>query len=692
MADLGQLQVTVVFPAGTRGGAEMWQERLVSHTGRLQIRVFVLADGATAQWWRANAVPVVVIPTGRGHLELAKSIRAFAVRTRRDRPDVMVAHGVKAGIVTAVAGLASQTRTVWVRHDDSFPRLAQLVDLLTDAQISTSDQLWEGRRPRRPLLIAPAILGPAVTAGKARAALGLGSATPRLLMATRLVPYKGVDDAVVALADERAADWSLYVYGVQDAAHPHEDKRLIHLAAALGVADRFHLCASRDDIGQLAGAFEAVAILTKAVPGEHVVSESFSMIALEAMTAGVPVISVPPVSNRVGAAGIEVAPACPGQVVAALVRLGDPAVRATMGEVGRTAAAAAMTPTAGAASFAQFLADCSHRPGAGTPGTAAISVVVTVLNDEHAIRDLLPVLGAQLGPSDQLIVVDGGSRDQSADLVAEAARTDLRITLIVSPGAGISRGRNVGAAAAKHSLIACTDAGCEPQAGWLDAFRAAAGARPDAGLLTGTYQVRADTPVQRAVRACGYPQVDELAHPGLLARGYGRLLGRSFDATMPTGRSMAFTKNAWRAAGGFPEHLATGEDVTFGRAVARSYPAVLVRDACVVWEQRATLSGTLQMYYRYGRGSGHSRDTRLLGRDAARVGAYLVAAVTMARGNPAARCAAITGLAAYLSLPLERARRMPAAPQVMVLVPVIAGLRDVAKAAGAVAGCIRGPR
>ncbi|MDQ2849428.1 MAG: glycosyltransferase [Actinomycetota bacterium] len=694
MADPERLRVRVVFPAGTRGGAELWQERLVSHTERLQIQVVCLAEGHTPDWWRANAVPVRVIPTGRGPVELATSIRALAVQARQDRVEVMVAHGVKAGIVAAIAGLASQTRTVWVRHDDSFPRLARLIDRLTDGQISTSDHLWHARHPPRPLLIAPTVSGPAAPAGAAREALGLGlvPTTLRLLMATRLVPYKGVDDAVFALADPRTARWSLHVYGVQDGAYPQEGKRLTRLAAALGVADRFHLHVSRDDIGQLAGAFDAVAILTKAVPGEHVASESFSMIALEAMTAGVPVIAVAPVSSRVGAAGIGVAPGCPEQVVTALATLQDPAVRAAMAETGRTAAAAAVSPAAAAASFAQFLADCSHRPGAGTPGTAAISVVVTVLNDERGLRALLPVLGAQLRADDQLLVVDGGSRDGCTELLATAVGADPRIKVIRCPGAGISRGRNVGIEAARHPLIACTDAGCEPHPGWLDAFRAAASARPDAALFTGTYQVLAHTSVQRAVSACGYPQVDELAHPGVLVRGYGRLLGRSFDATMPTGRSMAFTTDAWRAAGGFPEHLQTGEDVTFGRAVARSFPAVLVRDACVLWEQRASLRGTLWMYYRYGQGSGHSRDAWLLGRDAARVVAYLVGAVSIARGRPAARLAVLGGAAVYLSLPVQRARRAPGAGRVIALVPFMAGLRDGAKAAGAVVGYVWGPQ
>ncbi|MDQ2850020.1 MAG: glycosyltransferase [Actinomycetota bacterium] len=692
------LNVTLVFPAATRGGAELWQERLAAHTDRLDIQVSALADGATAAWWRGQHTDVTVIPSGRGPGQLVRAAYTLASQSRGDRPDVMVAHGVKAALVTGLAGLIARTRTVWVRHDDSFPGLAHVVDRLTDGQISTSDHLSQGRTPHRPLLITPVVSGPALSRSAAHAALGTdadssadGSAL-RLLMATRLVPYKGVDDAVLALADERAAQWSLHVYGVSDAAYPDERNRLALLAETHQVTGRFHLHQARDDIGQLAAAFDAAAILTKALPGEHVRTESFSMIALEAMTAGVPVISVSPVSERIGIAGIPVEPSSPQQVADALARLQDCELSGDMARSGRAAAEAGTTPAAAASAFAQFLADTAHRPGAGTAGTTPISVVVTVLNDEHGVHELLPALRAQLQSTDQVIVVDGGSTDGTTDLVEAAAAADPRIMLIVRVGAGISQGRNIGIEAAAHALIACTDAGCEPHPGWLDAFRSAADARPDAGLLTGTYEVLADSPVERAVSACGYPQVSELAHPGVLSRGYGRLLGRAFDATMPTGRSMAFTKDAWRIAGGFPEHLATGEDVTFGRAIARHFPAILVRDACVTWEQRATLRATLRMYYRYGEGSGHSRDARLLGRDAARVAAYLFAAATIAGGRPLARGAALAGAAAYLSLPLQRASRMPQAARVMALVPVMAGLRDVVKAAGAVTGYLRGPQ
>ena len=42
---------------------------------------------------------------------------------------------------------------------------------------------------------------------------------------------------------------------------------------------------------------------------------------------------------------------------------------------------------------------------------------------------------------------------------------DPRVTVVVSPGAGISAGRNIGIERARHDLVACTDVGCEPATG-----------------------------------------------------------------------------------------------------------------------------------------------------------------------------------------------------------------------------------
>ncbi|MGQ9593265.1 MAG: glycosyltransferase, partial [Anaerolineae bacterium] len=85
-----------------------------------------------------------------------------------------------------------------------------------------------------------------------------------------------------------------------------------------------------------------------------------------------------------------------------------------------------------------------------------VSVVATVKDEGQSIRGLLDSLAAQTRPPDEVVLVDGGSQDDTvAQIQGYADRLPLRV--LVEPGANISRGRNLAIAAATGEVIA--DAG-----------------------------------------------------------------------------------------------------------------------------------------------------------------------------------------------------------------------------------------
>lgn len=686
-----RLRVAVVQAGGMLGGAERWQLHLADASDRFDFSGIALGDGPTADAWRERGWRVDVVGNPTRPAGLAPLGLDVVGALRRTAPDVVFAHGVKAALVAAPAARWLGIPVVWMRHDASFAgRITDLLDRLTDGQLSTSAWLLEDSAARNPAVLnAPRMSSP-VDRATARRELGLDG-TDRLVlgMAARLNSTKGIDDAIRALAAPEAASWDLAVAGIVDPHEPDECARLEELAIGLGVRDRVRFLGEVDEVGRVMSGFDALAVLTKPTPSVPWFREAFGMSALEAITAGVPVIGTPPVDDVFGGGGIAVGPGAPDEVARALAALADPAERARRSECAvHRSLEYADAPTA-ADRLADFLSVVAHRPGAGASDGAPLSVVTTVLNDEEGLRGLVDRLVPQLAADDEWLVVDGGSTDGTHDLIGALAERDPRVRLIVEPGAGISRGRNIGIAAAARDHIACTDAGCAPAAGWLAAYRAAVAAHPDIALFTGTYRVVADQPWERALAAVGYPRVEELARTTPLVRVYGRLLGRSFDPTMPTGRSVAFSRAAWASAEGFPEHLQTGEDVTFGRAIAAAGGrAVMVRDAEVAWEQRPTLRANLKMYRSYGAGSTNSRDVRLLGRDLARVAAYAVAAGVAARGSRRARLVTAAGGAAYLSLPLARAAAGEQSARTIAWVPVIAAARDIAKAYGAVSAAV----
>ncbi|MFD7246639.1 glycosyltransferase [Streptomyces massasporeus] len=691
------LRVTVVAPVGVMGGSELWLLSLLDATDRLAPEVVMLADGPLRDEFTRRGIPCVVRPTGASGGAVAGAAAWLTRRLRDSRPDVVLANGVKAAVVAAPAAWLAGVRCVWAKHDHSFdgPVMTSLA-ALTDACVATEAALLaDSRHPKATLVPFPAPGRDALPRDTARQELArrgvrLHRDELLLVMAARLVGYKGLDDAVTALAHPGGSRWRLAVIGPEDPAAPDEHRRLATLAEDLGVADRVDFTGWVPDAWRLLTAADAVAVLTKPY-GSGPEQESFGAVALEAMVSGVPVIATAPgpVADRMDGPGerpgITVPPAQPVEVADALCRMEDPVVRAVMGSAGRSRATSHPSAVPCAALLAQTLCEAARLPGAGLTGTAPISVLTCFWNEGEDVDRLLGLLLPQLAvDGDELVVVDDGSTDDTADRVAAWAAKDARVRLLALPHQGLSASRNAGVRAARHSLIACTDAGCDPAPDWLARLRAAWAEPNPADLLAGVYRVSGHGTLDKAMALVGSPLPEEARHPGPWTRVYSRFLGRAFDAARPPGRSMAFTREAWQGARGFREDLTSAEDIAFGQSViAAGHRAVVVASAVVVWKQHPTLRKTARMYFRYGQGGGRSADPRLIARDIPRAIAYPVgaAAVRTSRGRRVAAVAALV----YLSLPAARAVRerhwaaLPVLPLVMVV-------RDLAKAAGTVHG------
>ena len=337
-------------------------------------------------------------------------------------------------------------------------------------------------------------------------------------------------------------------------------------------------------------------------------------------------------------------------------------------------------------SIAGMLAAVAGRPGAGIEHGPPMSVVSTVFNEADAVDDLVEAVRAQMRDDDELIVVDGGSRDDTLDRLRAWARRDPRVRAISEPGADISEGRNAGVAAARNAAVACTDANCTPSPGWLDAMRVAFAERTVPGLVTGTCRVLGGSPLQSAQSLACYYDPDEARRPSLPVRLYGRLFGNVLDPTYPAGRSIGFTVDAWREVGGFPVGFLGTEDATFGGAIARLHPCVVAADAEVSWEQAPRWRATARMYFHYGQGPPYAGNAKLQLRDAARAVAYAAAPPLAVAGGARTRAAIAAGALVYLSLPLVRARRARAGIDVILALPVATVTKDLSKVAGAAVG------
>ncbi len=87
-----------------------------------------------------------------------------------------------------------------------------------------------------------------------------------------------------------------------------------------------------------------------------------------------------------------------------------------------------------------------------------VGVVVPMCNAERTIAATLESISRQSHAELDIVVVDDGSTDGSAAIVAAHARRDQRVRLLAQSNSGVAAARNAGAAAVQGDLLAFIDA------------------------------------------------------------------------------------------------------------------------------------------------------------------------------------------------------------------------------------------
>ena len=120
-----------------------------------------------------------------------------------------------------------------------------------------------------------------------------------------------------------------------------------------------------------------------------------------------------------------------------------------------------------------------------------ISIIVVALNESATIEECLQSILSmdyQSG-SFEIIVVDGGSKDGTIDIVNQIVEKDTRVRLIMELRKGTSAARNTGFFASKYDHVAFTDADCVVPRNWLrvlhDAFVVEQGNDPSVAAVGG---------------------------------------------------------------------------------------------------------------------------------------------------------------------------------------------------------------
>jgi glycosyltransferase involved in cell wall biosynthesis len=221
------------------------------------------------------------------------------------------------------------------------------------------------------------------------------------------------------------------------------------------------------------------------------------------------------------------------------------------------------------------------------------SVISTVLNEEKSIEKFIDSIVNQSVIPDEFIIVDAGSKDKTIDLInknIKKYKSKLLIKLIHKSG-NRSIGRNEAIKNSSNELIAVTDAGCMPEKDW---FKNITSPFKDKSIdvVSGYYKPRYRNIFEKSLSTYTSVMPDKINE----------------EEFVPSSRSVAFKKSAWKKSGGYPENLDTCEDLVFAKRLRNSKNKfIFKKNASVDWPQRKNLKEAFFQFFSYAKGDGVAR-------------------------------------------------------------------------------------
>lgn len=223
------------------------------------------------------------------------------------------------------------------------------------------------------------------------------------------------------------------------------------------------------------------------------------------------------------------------------------------------------------------------------------SVVIPLFNKEDLIGDTLRSVLAQNYQNFEVVVIDDGSTDQSASIVAAIAESEPRIRLISQANAHVSAARNHGIRESKGDYVAFLDADDLWKVNHLDELSLLAQEFPEAGMLGTAY----------ARRLAGRPDQAGLVRDLVGRRALvGDYFATAVDYQFIYTSSIAIRKDVFAVVGAFDEaNQLFSEDLDLWTRVASRYRVGYSGNVTVIY--RCDVPGQATSAGRAQRGMSH---------------------------------------------------------------------------------------
>src|SRR5258706_630972 len=212
-----------------------------------------------------------------------------------------------------------------------------------------------------------------------------------------------------------------------------------------------------------------------------------------------------------------------------------------------------------------------------------LALIIPLKNEEDSIETLIKSIKNQSFQPAEIIMVDGGSNDNTIPLIKELIANDPRSRIIEAGQAMPGQGRNIGAAATNFEWIAFTDAGIRLDPQWLEKLVDKVKENRGADIIYGNYSPQLNS------------FFDKCAMITYVATWKKGNIRSTFIA------SSLIRKKVWEQVGGFPDWRAT-EDIFFmEKAEKAGFKSVIAPDAMVFWQLRTTIRSTYKRFDLYSK-------------------------------------------------------------------------------------------
>lgn len=223
-----------------------------------------------------------------------------------------------------------------------------------------------------------------------------------------------------------------------------------------------------------------------------------------------------------------------------------------------------------------------------------ISFITTIYNEEKTIHQFLESLNNQSKLPDEIIIVDGGSIDNTLSTISNFQIRVSKTKIIIKKG-NRSIGRNEAIKNATGDIIVCSDSGNILNPNWIKNITKPF-SKKDVDVVAGYYEGIATNVFQKSILPYAFVMPDKVDP----------------ESFLPATRSIAFTKKIWKKAGGFDERLSHNEDYAFAHALKKIHAKIVfARDAIVYWMPRDTFGSAYIMFLRFAYGDAEARIFRL---------------------------------------------------------------------------------